>query len=64
MAQENLVRNPLLPVVEESRVAVDVFGGVASNVVSLGSWIKLCNSGRVGHILVGCPSLSNSVQGG
>jgi hypothetical protein len=51
-------------VVEDSIVAVDVLGGVASNVVSLERWIRLCNSGRVGHLLVGCPSLSHSVQGG
>jgi hypothetical protein len=37
MAQANLVRNPLLCVVEDSIVAVDVLGGVVSNVVSLGS---------------------------
>ena len=64
MAEANLVHNPLLRVVEDSVVVVDVLGGVAINVVSLGSWIKLCNSRRVGHILVGCPSLSNSAQGG
>jgi hypothetical protein len=60
----NLVCNPLLPVVEDFVVAVDVPSGVASNMVSLGSWIILRNSGRVGHLLVGCPSLSHSVQGG
>jgi hypothetical protein len=53
MAQENLVQNPLLPIVEDFIVAVDVLGGVVINVVSLGSWIRLCNSGRIGHILVG-----------
>jgi hypothetical protein len=64
MAQAKLVHNPFLCVVEDSIVAVDVLGGVASNGVSLGSWIRLCNSGRVGHLLVGCPSLSHSAQGG
>jgi hypothetical protein len=64
MAQANLVRNPLLHVGEESIVAVDVLGGVESNVVSLGRWIRLCNSGRVGNLLVGCPSLFHSAQGG
>jgi hypothetical protein len=64
MAQAKLVCNPFLHVVEDSIVAVDVLGGVASNGVALGSWIRLCNSGRVGHMLVGCPSLSHSVQGG
>jgi len=51
-------------VVEDFVVAVDVLGEVASNGVALGSWIRLCNSGRVRHQLVGCPSLSHSVQGG
>jgi hypothetical protein len=64
MAQEKLVCNPFLHVVEDSVVAVDVLGGVVSNGVALGSWIRLCNSGRVGHLLVGCPSLSHSAQGG
>jgi hypothetical protein len=64
MAQANLVRNPLLHVFEGSVVGVDVLGGVASNGVSLGSWIRLHNSGRVGHLLVGCPYLSHSAQGG
>jgi hypothetical protein len=47
MEQENLVRIPLLLVVEDSVVVVDVLGGVARNVVSLWSWIRLCNSVRV-----------------
>jgi hypothetical protein len=64
MAQENFIHNPLLCVVEDSIVAVDVLGGVVSNVVTLGSWIRLCNSGSIGHMLVGCPSLSHSAQGG
>jgi hypothetical protein len=59
-----LVHNPLLIAVEEFVVAVDVLGGLASSVVSLGSWIRLCNSGRVGHRLVGCPSLLHRAQGG
>jgi len=64
MAQANFVRNPSLCVVEESIVVVDLIGGVAINVVSLGSWIRLRNSGRVGNLLVGCPSLLHSAQGG
>jgi hypothetical protein len=64
MAQANLVQNPLLIVVEDSVVAVDVLGGVASNVVSLGSWIKFRNSRKVGHLLVGFPSLLHSAKGG
>jgi hypothetical protein len=64
MTHTNLVRNPLLCVVEDSIVEVDVLGGVVRNGVSLGSWRRLCNSRRVGHMLVGCPSLSHSAQGG
>ena len=64
MAQEKLVRNPFLHAVEDYVVAVEVLGGVVSNGVVLGSWISLRNSGRVGHLLVGCPSLSHSAQGG
>jgi hypothetical protein len=64
MAQVKLVRNPLLPVVEDVVVVLDMLGEASSNVVSRGSWIRLCNSGRVGHLLVGCPSLSHSVQRG
>jgi hypothetical protein len=64
MAQANLVRNPLLPVVEDVVVVLDMLGEAVSNVVARGSWIRLRNSGRVGHLLVGCPSLSHSAQGG
>jgi hypothetical protein len=64
MAQEKLVRNPFLCALDDFVVAVDVLGGVTSNGVALGSWIRLCNLGRVGHMLVGCPSLLYSVQGG
>jgi len=64
MAQEKLVCNTFLHVVEDSVVAADVLGGVAINVVALGSYIILCNSGRVRHLLVGCPSLAHSAQGG
>jgi hypothetical protein len=59
MAQENFVCNHLLHVVEESVVVVDVLGGVVSNVVFLGSWIRLRNSGRVGNLLVGCVNSQN-----
>jgi hypothetical protein len=60
MVQENLVCNHLLPVVGGVVVVLGVLGEVVSDVVSRGSWIGLCNSGREGHILVGCPSLSQS----
>jgi hypothetical protein len=60
MAQVNLVHNPLLSAVEDFVVAMDVLGGVVRNVVSLGICIKLHNLRRVGHRLVGCPSLSHS----
>jgi hypothetical protein len=62
MAQVNLVHKSLLRVAEDSIVAVDVLGRVVRNGVSLGRWIRLCNLGRVGHLLVGCPSLSHSEQ--
>ena len=64
MVEEKLVCNPFLRVVVDSLVAVDVLRGVASNGVSLGRWIRLHNSGRVGLMLVGCPSLFHSAQGG
>jgi hypothetical protein len=64
MAQEKLVHNPFLCVVEDSVVATDVLGGVVRNGVSLGSWIRLHNSGRVGHLLMGCPSLLHNAHRG
>jgi hypothetical protein len=64
MEQANLVHNPLLPVVEEVVVVLDVLGEAASDVFSRGSWIRLCKLGREGHLLVGCPSLSHSAQRG
>ena len=64
MAQANLVRSHLLHVVEDVVVVLDVLGEVASNAIDRGSWIRLHNSRREGHLLVGCPSLSHSVQGG
>ena len=60
----NLVRIHLMPIGEDVVVVLDVLGEVTSNVVARGSWIRLRNSGREGHLLVGCPSLSQSVQGG
>jgi hypothetical protein len=62
MAQEKLVCNPFLHVVEELIVVVDVLGGMEINGFSLGRWIRLHNSRRLGHMLVGCPSLSHSVE--
>jgi hypothetical protein len=64
MAQVNLVRSPLLPVVEEIIVVLDIIGEMVSDVVTQGSWIRFHNSGREGHLLVGCPSLSHSEKGG
>ena len=64
MAQANLVCNPLLPVVGDTVVVLDVLDEMTSDVVARGSWIRLHNSGRVGHLLVGCPSLSHNAQGG
>jgi hypothetical protein len=64
MAQADSVHNPLLPVVEDAGVALEVLGKAESNVVSRGSWIRLCNLGRVGSLLVGCTSLSYSAEGG
>jgi hypothetical protein len=63
MAHVNLVRNPLLPVVGDVVVVLGVLGEATSGVVARGSWIKLRNSGREGHRLVGCPSFSHSAQG-
>jgi hypothetical protein len=54
----NLVHIPLLPVVGDVVVVLGVLGEATSDVVSRGSWIRLRNSGREGHLLVGCPSLS------
>jgi hypothetical protein len=64
MAQANLVRNPLLPIMEDVVIVLNVLGEMVSGVVAQGNWIRLCKSGREGHLLVGCPSLSQSVQGG
>jgi hypothetical protein len=61
MAHANLVHIPLLPVLGD---AVVVMEEVMSGVVAQGSWIKLCISGRDGHLLVGCPPFSHSAQGG
>jgi hypothetical protein len=64
MEHANLVRIPLLPVVGDVVVVLGVLGEVMSDVVTRGSWIILCNSGREGHLFVGCPSFSHSAQGG
>jgi len=64
MADVNLVCSPLLFVSRDTVVVLDVLGEVTSDVFYRGSWIKLHNSGREGHLLVGCPSLSHNVQGG
>jgi hypothetical protein len=58
MAHENLVHIPLLHVVGDIVVVLGVLGEATRNFVSQGSWIRLCNLGREGHLLVGCPSLS------
>jgi hypothetical protein len=59
----NLVRSPVVPVVGDVVVVLGALGGMTSGVVARGSQIKLRNSGREGHRLVGCPSFSHSVQG-
>jgi hypothetical protein len=64
MAQAKLVHNPFLCVVKDSIVTVDVLGGVERNGVALGIRITLSNSRRIGHMLVGCPSISHSTKGG
>jgi hypothetical protein len=64
MAHANLVCNPLLPVVGEVVVVLGGLGEAARDVVAQGSWIRLCNLGREGHLLVGCPSLLHSARGG
>jgi hypothetical protein len=61
MAHENLVCIPFLPIVGDVGVVLWVLGEAISEVVSLGSWIKFHNSGREGHLFVGCPSISHSV---
>jgi hypothetical protein len=61
MAHANLVCSPLLLVFFEIAAILEEatsYGGAR------GSWMRLHNSGRDGHLLLGCPSLSHSVQGG
>jgi hypothetical protein len=64
MAHTNLVCNPLLPIVGDIVIVLDVLGEEVSNVVARGSSIRLHNSGRYGHLLVRCLSLSHNAQGG
>jgi hypothetical protein len=64
MAHANLVHNPLLSIVGDVVVVLGVLGEVTSDGVARGSWIKLRNLGREGHLFVGCPSLSYTAQGG
>jgi hypothetical protein len=64
MAYMNLVHSPLLPAVGDVLVVLGVLDEALSDVLARGSWIRLRNSGREGHLLVGCPSLSHSAQGG
>jgi hypothetical protein len=45
-------------------IVLGVLDEAMSGVVSRGSWIKLRNSGREGHLLVGCHYFSHSAQGG
>jgi hypothetical protein len=44
-------------------VVLGALGEATSGVVDRASWINLCNSGREGHRLVGCPYFSYCVQG-
>jgi hypothetical protein len=64
MAHMNLVHNPLLPAVGDAVVVLGVLDEALSDVFSRGSWIRLRNSGRDGHLLVGCLSHSHNAQGG
>jgi hypothetical protein len=64
MTHANLFLNPLLPVVGEATVVLGMLSEATRDVVARGSWIILCNLGREGNLLVGCPSLSKNVQGG
>jgi hypothetical protein len=54
MAHVNLAHNPLLPLVGDVVLVLGVLGEATSDVVDRGSWIKLHNSGREGHLLVWC----------
>jgi hypothetical protein len=59
MAHANLVRSPLLLVFCEIAAILEeaTIGGGAR-----GSWMRLRNSGRDGHLLVGCLSFSHSAR--
>jgi hypothetical protein len=61
MAQANLVRSPLL--LELGEVAAVLAIVASGDGVGL-SGIRFRNSGRDGHLWVGCPSFSHSAQGG
>jgi hypothetical protein len=58
MMHANLVRSPLLLVFCEIATILEeaMSGGGAR-----GSWMRLCNSGRDGNLLVGCLYFSHSV---
>jgi hypothetical protein len=64
MEHTNLVHISLLPIVGDAMVVLGVLDEETRKVVSQGSWIKLCNSEREGHLFVGFPSLSQSAQEG
>jgi hypothetical protein len=61
MAHANLVRSPFLLVFCEIATILEeaTSGGGAR-----GSWMRSRNSGRDGHLLVGCLFFSHSTQGG
>jgi hypothetical protein len=61
MVHVNLVCSPLLLVFYEITAILEeaTSGGGAQ-----GSWMRLHNSRRDGHLLVGCPYFSHSAQGG
>jgi hypothetical protein len=61
MEYENLVRSPLLLVFCEIAAILEE---ATSSGGARGSWMRLSNSGRDGHLLVGCPSFLHSAQGG
>jgi hypothetical protein len=61
MVHANLVHSPLLLVFCEIATILEE---VTSDGGARGSWMRLRNLGRDGHLLVGCLSFSHSMQGG
>jgi hypothetical protein len=57
MPHANLVRSPFIPRVWDVVVVLGVLGEATTDVVAQWSWMKLCSSGREGHLFVGWTSL-------